>query len=868
MRKLYKAFFIAVLLVSCIVTSPSLKNDVQAAETPIEIGINPTDVVLDPAKPVVYMTKQGERTIYSVDYETGVVKSLKLPYPAERLDIYKDKLYVTQPKISHNSTNFGPYSGSIAEVDTVNFTLDNLIETTADPYDIAIDENGFIYITPGSGQFQSMKVYSINDKKEIENNGQFSTVRHLSTVYYNKEFSKLYTIPSESNSFDMQAYEVRNGIINYSYYSSLYGSYHINPNAKISPDGLKMYQNNGSIFGLLGLKENDMKHISYGEISNDFEFSLKDQLTFAARSEGGIEVLKYNTGELLYYLKKETIVNKLLFREGLIAIYEENGKNYLEYIKNYGPNALAITESSYYPEYGTRADLTNGLKDVPASSYYVFRFNQGIKVSDPSKITLKGPSGLVKANVEFGKGFITISPESLKPSTNYTLTINQGAITGYLGESLSTHTINFSTKALPKPPITSLKVTKSNVGGSPDVFILTATATGGFEPQYKFLVNEDGQWRVLQEYSSNPKYTWKPTLKGDYFFKVMVRSNQTNVEYEKDYEFKESIIDDELPTAYFNRSSSSPTNKNVMVSIISRDNFGVRNIKLPNGEVIPRPTADYVVSTNGTYSFEVRDLFGNVKTEVITVDNIDKVLPHINISVSTTEPTKNNLQIAAIATDNENVKSIKLPNGNIINGESAIYTVSKNGYYTFIVTDTAGNSVSKTINISNIYKTAPTMPSVNTVGNNQSVINGKTIPNSIVTASVSSKVIGSVKSSSSGVYSIKIPQQKTGTKISVYVTDPIGNKSSTKTVIVVDKTPPATPTVNKVTSKSKVMTGKAEKSATVYVYNGTKLINKANVTTSGNFKINISPQKKGTNLKIYVVDKAKNKSKYIMIKVN
>ncbi|MCE4956005.1 Ig-like domain-containing protein [Macrococcoides caseolyticum] len=68
-------------------------------------------------------------------------------------------------------------------------------------------------------------------------------------------------------------------------------------------------------------------------------------------------------------------------------------------------------------------------------------------------------------------------------------------------------------------------------------------------------------------------------------------------------------------------------------------------------------------------------------------------------------------------------------------------------------------------------------------------------------------------------FSIKIKKQKPGTKISFY-TYYKKKKSALVTVKVVDKTAPKLPTVNKVTSKSTVVTGKGEKYAYVYVYKG------------------------------------------------
>ena len=83
-----------------------------------------------------------------------------------------------------------------------------------------------------------------------------------------------------------------------------------------------------------------------------------------------------------------------------------------------------------------------------------------------------------------------------------------------------------------------------------------------------------------------------------------------------------------------------------------------------------------------------------------------------------------------------------------------------------------------------------------------------------------------------------------------------------------DFTAPAIPSVNKVTYKSTIVTGKAEIGSTVYVYNGKKFVSKAVADTKGNYKIKIKTQKKRTTLTIFTLDKAGNKSSSVTIKVN
>lgn len=164
-------------------------------------------------------------------------------------------------------------------------------------------------------------------------------------------------------------------------------------------------------------------------------------------------------------------------------------------------------------------------------------------------------------------------------------------------------------------------------------------------------------------------------------------------------------------------------------------------------------------------------------------------------------------------------------------------------------------------------KTAPAPPSVNTFGDNQTIITGKAENGSKITIKNGKTLLGTA-TTNNGKFSVKIKsKQKAGTTLTAYATDKAGNTSKGKTFKVADKTPPTTPTVGTVTSKSTKVTGKAEKGSTVYVYNGNKYIGKGTTSSKGNYTVHIKKQKKGSTLKIYAKDKAGNKSKTRSVKV-
>ncbi|MBT2733622.1 Ig-like domain-containing protein [Bacillus sp. ISL-7] len=181
--------------------------------------------------------------------------------------------------------------------------------------------------------------------------------------------------------------------------------------------------------------------------------------------------------------------------------------------------------------------------------------------------------------------------------------------------------------------------------------------------------------------------------------------------------------------------------------------------------------------------------------------------------------------------------------------------------------DRAGN-LSSGATVTVIDKTAPGKPLVYSVGDNQNIIRGKAEAGSKVVMKQGSTVVGQTTASSTGYFTIKLTSiRKAGTIFATYATDRVGNRSLGTIITVVDKIPPTAPTVNKVTYASTKVTGKAEKSAMVYIFNGSTLVGIASSNTSGSFTAPIKAQKKGSTLEVISLDKARNQSKSTFSKV-
>ncbi|EEL50332.1 MULTISPECIES: Ig-like domain-containing protein [Bacillus cereus group] len=210
-------------------------------------------------------------------------------------------------------------------------------------------------------------------------------------------------------------------------------------------------------------------------------------------------------------------------------------------------------------------------------------------------------------------------------------------------------------------------------------------------------------------------------------------------------------------------------------------------------------------------------------------------------------------------------------NANLIIQGSFAYdqSVDSNNQFVWYPVKTADQKLVGYISSAYITKKGtPLAPKVNAVADKDKVVTGTAEPNSSISVKSGSTVIGKGKANAQGVFSITISMQKAGTKVSVIVTDSAGNSSPYATISVLDKTPPAIPNVNKLTSKDKVITGSAEPNTTVYVKVGSTVISTGKANSKGQFSITIPIQKLGTKVSVTARDSAGNYSPYKVIAVS
>lgn len=165
-------------------------------------------------------------------------------------------------------------------------------------------------------------------------------------------------------------------------------------------------------------------------------------------------------------------------------------------------------------------------------------------------------------------------------------------------------------------------------------------------------------------------------------------------------------------------SPSTWTNQNVTISLSVMNTNGISNITNPDGTVQEfsdsiNANLNFDATSNKDYTFVITDRLGNVITKTITISNIDKDHPILDLSYPM-DWTNQSTNITAIAEDSQSgVDYIILPDGNKVSGSNANFTVTNSGQYAFKVADKAGNAYIYYLKVINIDKNKPNIQIIN-----------------------------------------------------------------------------------------------------------------------------------------------------------
>lgn len=165
-------------------------------------------------------------------------------------------------------------------------------------------------------------------------------------------------------------------------------------------------------------------------------------------------------------------------------------------------------------------------------------------------------------------------------------------------------------------------------------------------------------------------------------------------------------------------TNNNPSGTRYKYEIVSKATGKILKSGLTTGNAI---TITDIVQNDATIIYIKALNEENLETDRVYMGDIyaDTLSPVLKLTLANSNYTQDSVTIHAVATDNLQVKYIKLPNGSIVNTSSTDYTVSENGVYYFEAVDTFGNSTVNYIVVNTIDRTPPTVK----IENNQNWTN-------------------------------------------------------------------------------------------------------------------------------------------------
>lgn len=304
------------------------------------------------------------------------------------------------------------------------------------------------------------------------------------------------------------------------------------------------------------------------------------------------------------------------------------------------------------------------------------------------------------------------------------------------------------------------------------------TASGGF------LTGEGGS------------YTFTATANGSYTFTAVDKDgNQATANA-----YVEKIIGNIAPAI---RAGQPQVSAGTATTAITADPNGGAAITSVTGSegctVAPQGDGSYLLTTsaNGTYTVTATNALGKTAQTTVTVSGIDSTPPVIGEpSVSYSEDRKT-ATVSLSVTDEGGVASVTFAGIEMsASGGSYQASVSQNGSYTVVAVDQAGNQQSRTVQVSGIDLTPPSiqvMSANNTWQKSQTVTFSVTDENSgVSTVQVTKDGAPVAYTESSGYQFIA---SANGTYV-IAATDKAGNQSTQSvTITMVDATAPAAPSL-------------------------------------------------------------------------
>ncbi len=306
------------------------------------VGIFPADAVIDDVRHEMYVAGFSYKSLYSVNYETGDFKEIRLEAKPGCIAYANGRLY-----IGMLSPVLSAPTGSVAVVDTDSFKVIDRFDIGMVPEDIAADEDGFIYVTGQAAGGYQLQSYSENTKALVS----AVNMSQLNMIEIHPAFKRIYSTKSYTSSDSFIMCPIQSGQLSgpvsgppLKEQDSYLRSYF-----EISPDGKYLFNSSGAIFKCHEDSSIDMSYVgSIGKSYNKIAFDLPKDRFYVSNGRKYEEYCYSSLEKVGEYTAPREITG--LFSAGgrLLAIDQYEGNYYIDnlYYVEKPTNLQAVSEGS------------------------------------------------------------------------------------------------------------------------------------------------------------------------------------------------------------------------------------------------------------------------------------------------------------------------------------------------------------------------------------------------------------------------------------------------------------------------------------------------------------------------------------------
>ncbi len=285
----------------------------------LTLGFTPAGSVAHPSLPVVYLSDMQNKRLYSVNIETKEMDYITFDLPPENITLTANKIYVALLKGRHDYTWWEKeQKGAIAVIDLDTFTLERQFDINIDPYQLLVEDDKYVYVVSGSGQFVPMKSYSLITGEEI---GKSANVSMRSFAQFHPQLRRIYLLDTTSSGYSgfVDVLSVSDGRFNGYDLIRLSTIGTVVPFMPFTPDGKQAINGSGAVLSLSKDKNKDLLlKTRLNSRFSDITFDIENSRMYSIGGVDSCEIRQYN-----YYSNNQ--MDTYYTRYGISKVFTTGG---------------------------------------------------------------------------------------------------------------------------------------------------------------------------------------------------------------------------------------------------------------------------------------------------------------------------------------------------------------------------------------------------------------------------------------------------------------------------------------------------------------------------------------------------------------